>query len=147
MRDRFSSSGYVDLEHFRGWVRTSTRTQPRWPAVRVLKKYIEIGGEDIDTIYTYLGILVTLRPPALGGEQEKGKQYFENAIKMSSGKNLSTKVEYARGYARPLYDRKLHDRLLNDVVSANPRVLGYTLTNVLAQREAKELLSSADDYF
>jgi hypothetical protein len=36
---------------------------------------------------------------------------------------------------------------LNDVVSANPRVLGYTLTNVLAQREAKELLSSADDYF
>ena len=74
-------------------------------------------------------------------------QYFENAIKISSGKNLSTKVEYARGYARPLYDRKLHDRLLNDVVSANPRVLGYTLTNVLAQREAKELLSSADDYF
>tara|TARA_Y100001949_G_scaffold80806_1_gene68366 strand:+ start:57 stop:935 length:879 start_codon:yes stop_codon:yes gene_type:complete len=113
----------------------------------LLKKYIEIGGEDIDTIYTYLGILVTLRPPALGGEQEKGKQYFESAIKISSGKNLSAKVEYARGYARPLYDRKLHDRLLNDVVSANPRVLGYTLTNVLAQREAKELLSSADDYF
>ena len=114
----------------------------------LLNRYLEIGSDDnAGTIYTYLGILVTLRPPALGGEPEKGRQYFERAIELSNGSDLSAKVEYARGYARPLYERELHDRLLHEVVDANPDKPGYTLTNVLAQREAAELLASADDYF
>ncbi len=114
----------------------------------LLNRYLEIGGqENAGTVYTYLGILVTLRPPALGGEPEKGKQYFERAIELSSGSDLSAKVEYARGYARPLYERELHDRLLTEVVEADPNKPGYTLTNVLAQHEAAELLASADDYF
>jgi hypothetical protein len=46
-----------------------------------------------------------------------------------------------------LYLRELHDRLLTEVIDADPNVPGYTLTNVLAQRSAKKLLESADDYF
>lgn len=116
----------------------------------LLNRYLEIGPEDestVGTVYTYLGILVTLRPPALGGEPEKGKQYFERAIELSAGSDLSAKVEFARGYARPLYERELHDRLLMEVVVADPARPGYTLTNVLAQRDAEELLASADDHF
>jgi hypothetical protein len=90
---------------------------------------------------------VTLRPPALGGQPEKGREYFERAIEISGGNDLSAKLEYARSYARPLYKRELHDRLLNEVLAADAEVPGYTLTNVLAQRDAVELLSSADDYF
>jgi len=114
----------------------------------LLNRYLEIGsGDDAGTVYTYLGILATLRPPALGGEPEKGQDYFERAIDVSDGADLSAKVEYARGYARPLYERDLHDRLLNEVLEAEPDVPGYTLTNVLAQRDAQQLLETADDYF
>lgn len=114
----------------------------------LLNRYLEIGDtEAAGTIYTYLGILVTLRPPALGGDFDKGQVYFEKAIELSDGQDLSAKVEYARGYARPLYERELHDRLLTEVIEADPNVDGYTLTNVLAQRDAIVLLESADDHF
>jgi hypothetical protein len=36
---------------------------------------------------------------------------------------------------------------LEEVLAADPEALGYTLTNVLAQRDAEQLLASADDYF
>ena len=114
----------------------------------ILTRYLEISSSESDAaIYTYLGILATLRPPAMGGEPEKGRAYFERAIEMSGGSDLSAKVEFARGYARLMYERELHDSLLNDVMHANPEVPGFTLTNVLAQRDAEELLASADDYF
>ena len=95
----------------------------------------------------FLAVLNTIRPPALGGNFEAGKAYFERAAALSNGKDLSINVDYARYYARTLYDRELHDRLLNGVMSAEPNQEGYTLFNTLAQREAQELLDSADDYF
>jgi hypothetical protein len=51
------------------------------------------------------------------------------------------------GYARPLYDRELHDQLLNEVISSNPLKENYTLINVLAIKQAKNLIENADDYF
>ena len=114
----------------------------------MLNRYLEIGEPSATaSVYTYLGILATLRPPALGGKPDEGRTDFERAIELSAGRDLSVKVEYARGYARLMYDRELHDRLLHEVLAANPVVDGYTLTNVLAQRDAAALLASADDYF
>jgi hypothetical protein len=114
----------------------------------LLGRYLEISdGESDASVYVFLGVLATLRPPALGGEMEKGQKYFERAIELTDGKDLSAKVEYARGYARTLYERDLHDRLLNEVMAADPEVRGFTLTNVMAQRDAAELLATADDYF
>ncbi|MEL6870563.1 MAG: TRAP transporter TatT component family protein [Pseudomonadota bacterium] len=98
-------------------------------------------------LYSYLGILNTLRPPALGGTPEVGREYFEKAIALTDGKDLSVKVEYARGYARLLYEQELHDRLLREVIAAEPVVDGLTLTNTLAQRDAAELLASGVDFF
>ena len=95
----------------------------------------------------YLGVLDTIRPPALGGEFEAGRAHYERAIALSGGRDLSIKVSYARYYARTLYERELHDRLLNEVLAADPVQPGYTLFNTLAQDEAVELLESADDYF
>lgn len=95
----------------------------------------------------FLAVLNTIRPPALGGDFEAGKAHFERALSLSNGKDLSISVDYARYYARTLYDRELHDQLLNDVMAAEPNQDGYTLFNTLAQREAQELLNAADDYF
>lgn len=95
----------------------------------------------------YLGILNTLRPAALGGQPELGRRHFEEALAQSAGQNLSVKVEYARSYARLVYDRELHDSLLQEVLEAPVGEGGQALFDVLAKSEAEQLLASADDYF
>jgi len=95
----------------------------------------------------YLGILRLLRPPSMGGEPERGRAHLERSIELSGGRNLAARVELARRYARMLYDRELHDRLLQEVLNADPVADELTLLNVLAQEEARRLLDSADDYF
>ena len=66
---------------------------------------------------------------------------------LSEGRNLMIKVLYARSYARLVFDRPLHDRLLGEVLAADPEMPGLVLTNTLARQEASELLAGADDYF
>lgn len=95
----------------------------------------------------YLGVLSTIRPPALGGKFEEGREYFERAILLTEGKDLSVKVDFARYYARTLYERDLHDALLEEVLEADATVPNLTLSNTLAQQTAAELLLTADDYF
>ena len=110
--------------------------------------YMNISGDEVNgAVYTYMGILLTLRPPALGGEPERAREYFEKAIELTEGKDLGVKVEYARGYAKLLYERELHDRLLNEVLASDPYQDGYVLSNILAMEQAEALLAEADDYF
>lgn len=114
----------------------------------VLERLLVIGDPaDAGTVNSYLGILNTLRPAALGGQPEAGRAYFEKAIELTGGRDLSVLVEFARSYARLVYDRELHDALLNRALAADPRQDGYTLLNTLAQKQASELLASANDYF
>ena len=119
------------------------------PQIEALfEHYLDIRSDEVNSsVFTYMGILLTLRPPALGGEPERARQYFEKAIVSTEGKDLSAKVEFARGYAKLLYERELHDRLLNEVLSADPYQDGFTLSNFLAQEDAVLLLAEADDYF
>ncbi len=117
-------------------------------AEAALDRLREIALEErLGDVYKYLGILNTLRPPALGGKPEVGREYFERALQINGDRDLSIRLEYARGYARLVYDRELHDRLLNEVLAADVEQPGYTLFNVMAQQQAKALLKSADDYF
>jgi len=97
--------------------------------------------------HVYLGILDTRLPANLGGKPEQGRARFEHAIKLSNGRNLIAKVELARRYARLVFDRPLHDRLLNEVIKADPHEPDLTLSNVLAQQQAQQLLKSAAEYF
>ena len=113
-----------------------------------LLQLLDIGPEDkMGSVYMYLGILNSLRPPALGGDPERGRLYFDKSSELTGGRDLSVKVEYARGYARLVYDRDLHDRLLNEVLVSDVKQPGLTLSNSLAQQQAQDLLVSADEYF
>jgi len=98
-------------------------------------------------IHVYLGMLYSLRPPALGGQLDLAREHFDRSIAISGGRDLSAKVEYARRYARMVFDRELHDRLLTEVIEAPAEEPGRTLFNVLAQQDAIELLTSSGDYF
>lgn len=97
--------------------------------------------------HLYLGTFSILVPPALGGKPEAARAHFERAITLSGGRNLTAKVVFARQYARMVYDRPLHDRLLNEVLAADPAVPGMVLQNTMAQDQARDLLASADDFF
>lgn len=117
-------------------------------AEALVKRYLEISGDKAkSSAHMYLGIILTLRPPALGGKPEEARTHFEKAIALTRGRDLSAKVEFAKGYAKLLYERELHDQLVNEVLAANPYEDGLTLTNVLAQEEALRLRAQADDYF
>ena len=139
----FASLAYLRA-HSDDW--NSLAELPQMEAL--FQRYIEISGDEgHGAAYTFMGVLLTLRPPALGGEPERAREYFEKAIALTGGKDLGVKVEYARGYAKLLYERELHDRLLNEVLAADPYQDGYTLSNVMAQEQAREMLDQADDYF
>ncbi len=135
-----------------GWIQAH---RDDWNAIAEISRVeaIMIRIVELDESYQdggahlYLGILATLIPAPLGGKPECGRIHFERAIEMSNGRNLMTKVTYARMYARLIFDRLLHDRLLHEVLDADFNEPGYTLINTLAQKQAQVLLNSGDDYF
>jgi len=139
----FASIAYI-ISHTSDW--NALARLPQLEAL--LLRYLEISELSVESdVYTYLGVLLTLRPEQMGGKPAEARTYFERAIELTGGRDLSVKVWYADSYARLLYNRELHDRLLHEVMTADPNVPGYTLLNVLAQRDAADLLASADDYF
>ena len=119
---------------------------PQVQAVFQRSQQLEPRYEEAN-IEHFLAVLNTIRPPALGGNFDAGLQHYERALDVSAERDLSIKVDFAKYYARTMYDRELHDRLLKEVLSANPEQPGLTLFNTLAQEEAEELLASANDYF
>jgi uncharacterized protein YceK len=143
---------YASGSAWAGWIQANSSD---WTAIADLAKVKAVMERVValDETYShgeghlYLGVFATLLPPALGGKPEEGRVHFERAIQLSAGRDLMAKVEYARRYARITYDRPLHDRLLQEVLDADAVAPGLTLSNVLAKRQARELLASADNYF
>lgn len=110
--------------------------------VAELDEGYEYGGPHL-----YLGVFELLLPPALGGRPEVGRHHFERALALSEERHLLTKVLFAEHYARLMFDRPLHDRLLNEVLEAEVQAPQLRLMNAIAKRQARQLLSSADAYF
>jgi len=108
----------------------------------VLDEAYDGGGAHL-----YLGVIKSLMPPALGGKPELARAHFERAHELSEGKNLMVNVLMARHYARMVYDRELHDRLLTEVQAARADYDGYTLINMLAKIEADRLLAESAEFF
>jgi hypothetical protein len=138
-----------------GWLGNLQATSEDWGAVAdlprvqaVLERALAIDETyEHGAIHGYLGILGALRPPALGGKPDEARAHFERAIELSGGKDLSIKVEYARRYARLVFDQELHDRLLTEVLNAPVEAHKLTLFNVLAKKEAEGLLATSKEYF
>jgi hypothetical protein len=135
-----------------GWIQANSDD---WEAIAELARVQALMGQvaELDETYEngnvrlYMGVFYTLLPPAQGGKPEAGRQQFEKAIEISDGRNLMAKVMFAESYGRLVFDRELHDRLLEEVVGADPHADGLTLANIVAQEQARALLASADDYF
>ena len=133
------------------WVRARADYEAlaQLPRLQVaLERLLEVAPADLrGSAHMYMGALQCLRPSSLGGDPEAGMENFEEALRLTGRRDLSVQVEYARSCARLLYDRELHDRLLEEVMSAEADQPGLTLFNNLAKADAEELLSDADEYF
>lgn len=130
--------------HSRDWNAIADR-----PKIESLFERILDLDESFDSgrAHYYLGLLRSQLSPALGGNPEAARSHFERAIELSRGNDLAVKVALARNYARILYDRDLHDRILREVLQADPNVPGLFLSNTIAQQEAQQLLDESDSYF
>jgi uncharacterized protein YceK len=102
---------------------------------------------DYGGAHLYLGAIATLLPPAVGGKPEVAREHFERVLAISEGKHLMAKVEYARRYARLIFDKELHHRLLTEVLATDIHVEGLTLANAMAHEQAQLLLDDENDYF
>ena len=118
------------------------RVKPLMARIVGLDERHDHGGPHL-----YMGVFETLLPPSVGGRPDLGRAHFERAIELSGGSHLLVKVLFAEKYARLVFDRALHDRLLREVLEADPRADGLTLMNTIAKEQARALLESADDYF
>ncbi len=136
------------------WAAWIQANQSDWNAIAQLAqvKLIMQRILDLDESYqqgaahVYMAVMESLLPESLGGKPKLAKQHFERAVQLAPD-NLMIKVLYAKHYARMVFDRELHDKLLNTAINANPAAPDLTLINTLAQRQAKQLLETAEDYF
>jgi hypothetical protein len=141
---------YLYATSWSGWIQARSDD---WNAIANLAKAQAIlehivaivPGYEQGRAQLYLGVIKSQIPPALGGKPEVGRQHFEQALNYTAGDDLIVKLEYARHYARLVFDKTLHDRLLSEVIEADPIKPGLTLSNVMAQQQARRLLE--DDYF
>lgn len=135
-----------------GWIQANSED---WNAVAELPRVTAIMQRVVEldetyqhgTAHLYLGVIYTLLPPSAGGKPELARQHFERAITLSDGRNLTAKLMYATRYAKMMFDRELFDRLLQEVVNADPTAPDLTLLNMLARKQARQALAGADEYF
>ena len=106
-----------------GWIQANSDD---WNAIAelprveaVMQRVVELDETyERGAAHVYLGILATLRPPALGGRPEEGGGISSVRWRFRRRQDLMGQVQFARHYARLVFDRPLHDRLLNEVLAA-----------------------------
>lgn len=126
-----------------------------WHAVAELPKVTAIlnrvialdDSYDQGQAHLILAVMNTLLPAVMGGKPEQGRRHFEAAIHWSHEHNLLAKVLFAKMYARLVFDQKLHDRLLQEVIAAPVMAEGFTLSNTMAKEQAKTLLAASTEFF
>ncbi len=137
------------------WAVWIQRNASNWDALAGLPKLTALlelcvkldETQDHGGAHLYLAVLATQIPPSLGGKPEKGRLHFERARELSGGHNLMVDVLMAQYYARTIFDRELHDKLLRNVLANAVEYPGFTLINAYAHQQASQLLAESDDYF
>ncbi|MHB8834127.1 MAG: TRAP transporter TatT component family protein [Candidatus Methylomirabilia bacterium] len=101
------------------------------------------GGAD-----TFLGTLYGGRARMLGGNPERSRKHFENALRINGGAFLMTKVFFARTYAVQTQNEALFSQLLAEIEGVPlDKAPQLRLVNAVAKRKALLLRSRKDDLF
>jgi tetratricopeptide (TPR) repeat protein len=90
----------------------------------------------------------SVKPAMLGGDFEKAKEYYDNALRSGKRMLFLSQYYYARYYCVGIQNREMYISLLNEIISGNieyPEEL--SLINSVFREKAKILLNNIDDYF
>ena len=109
---------------------------------------------ELDARYFYglphilAGVGLSARSPLLGGNPEKARAHFQEALKWGDRKFFLAQYSFARYYAVRVQDKGLFLTLLGEILDGNPQELKETcLINTIIQHEAAKLIQKADDLF
>jgi hypothetical protein len=97
--------------------------------------------------YLFLGAAESALPAAMGGNPDKGRQYFEEGLEKAQRKNHMMQFQYARTYAVSTQNRELFTKLLNEIIDAPDQGPAVRLSNKVARVRAKFYLDRADTLF
>jgi hypothetical protein len=91
------------------------------PAVeRLMARALELDPDyNEGAPYLFHGVYHASKPPAFGGDPEKSKSYFDDAMKTHGESNLLVPFLYARFYCVQTQNRKLFDELMEKIASAD----------------------------
>lgn len=94
-----------------------------------------------------LGVLGALEASMPGGDPDRARDYFEQAIERTNRHTFSLLVNMANTYAVSLEDRELYVSLLREVLAAEDVDPSSRLANLGARRRARRLLDHVDSRF
>ena len=98
--------------------------------------------------HLFLGAFYGGRSRMLGGNPDRARNHFEQALKITEGKYLLISFLYAKTYAVQNQDRNLFKTQLEKVLEASDDVFPeQRLANQIAKRKAAILLGEIDELF
>ena len=114
---------------------------------KIMARLLELDESyQMGSPHLFFGAYYATRPPMFGGDPEKSAQHFEKALAISHHRFLMVQATYAETLARQLFDRELHDRLLQEVMDFPiGNAPDQALSNQIAKRRAQRLLE--EDFF
>ena len=114
-----------------------------------LKKVMELDARYFYGLpHILAGVGLSARPPLLGGNPEKARTHFQEALKWGQRKFFLAQYYFARYYAVRVQDKGLFLKLLREILDGSPQELKEAcLINTIIQREAAKLIRETDELF
>lgn len=98
--------------------------------------------------HLFLGAFYGGRSRMLGGNPDKAREHFEQALKITEGKYLLIPLLYSKTYAVQNQDQKLFEIQLKKVLETSEDIFPeQRLANQVAKQKAKTLLEKIDELF
>lgn len=126
------------------------RLAARLPLViALLERVIALDDRHLDGLpHMTLGIVLSARSAAVGGDPARGKAHFEKARAITAGKSLLVDVMMARIYAVTTRDETMFRDTLQRVLRTPPSIWPENrLSNEMAHRKARRYLEHANRFF
>ncbi len=96
----------------------------------------------------FLGAFYGWRSKMLGGNPEKSRQHFEEALRLTKNRYLLVNLLFAKTYAVQNQDRELFEAQLQTILQASPDLFPeQRLANEVARKKAAQLMDQIDELF
>ena len=120
---------------------------PEWSAM-ILRAYEldpNFGGATLDE---FLVIFFSSMPELLGGDKQRAKFHYQQALEKTGGKSAGAYVSYAQSICVPAQDYETFKDCLEKALAIDPdEDVSTRLVTIISQRKARWLLDNAYNYF